>query len=465
MTDWHESFRPFAEKMAEADQPHIAIKTFAHYFERLRAGETGTLAGAELTDVGEIPDAERLVDAALAAGQRAVQQAVVLKLNGGLGTSMGMTAAKSLLPVREGLTFLDVIVRQVLQLRREFGVELPLVWMNSFRTREDCAAVLGRYSELAGPIPSDFLQHKVPRILIEDLQPVSWPEDRHAEWCPPGHGDLYPALCTSGMLEALLGRGLRYAFVSNSDNLGATLDLALLGHFVDSGAPFLMEVADRTESDKKGGHLARMQDGRLTLRESAQCPPDEIDEFQDISRHRYFNTNNLWIDLEQLRDELDRRGGVLPLPMICNKKRVVPTDAASPAVYQLETAMGAALSVFENGHAIRVPRSRFLPVKTTADLLVVRSDVFELGDDQRLLAHDSARQRALSVRLGGEFTDIGEFERRFPHGAPSLRDARSLTVEGDVVFGREVRVVGEAVVRAPRGQTLHVEDRATLGGE
>lgn len=84
--------------------------------------------------------------------------------------------------------------------------------------------------------------------------------------CPPGHGDIYPSLLGSGMLERLLSEGIQYLFVSNSDNLGATLDLQLLQHFASSGAPFMMEVCERTAADKKGGHLARRkadgEDGR-----------------------------------------------------------------------------------------------------------------------------------------------------------------------------------------------------------
>lgn len=119
------------------------------------------------------------------------------------------------------------------------------------------------------------------------------------EWCPPGHGDLYAALLGSGKLDALLEEGIKYMFVSNSDNLGATLDTQLLKYFADSGAPFMMECCERTANDKKGGHLAvRKADSQLILREAAQCPDEDEDKFQDISTHKYFNTNNLWIDLE-----------------------------------------------------------------------------------------------------------------------------------------------------------------------
>src|SRR4029078_8760131 len=135
-------------------------------------------------------------------------------------------------------------------------------------------------------------------------------------WCPPGHGDIYPSLIGTGLLERMLNAGIRYLFVSNSDNLCATVDPAVLTYFARSGLSFLMEVAERTAADRKGGHLARRKsDGRLLLRESAQCPKEDESEFQDITRHRYFNTNNLWLRLDHLRSELERNAGVIPLPL------------------------------------------------------------------------------------------------------------------------------------------------------
>src|SRR5690606_26731533 len=140
--------------------------------------------------------------------------------------------------------------------------------------------------------------------------------------------------------------------------------------------PFLMEVADRTRADSKGGHLARRPDGQLILREIAQCPPDELEKFQDIDRYGYFNTNNLWLHLPTLRKILDERKGVLGLPLIRNEKPVDPTNLKSYRVYQLETAMGSAIAVFPGAQAVCVPRTRFLPIKKNNDLLVLWSDAY-----------------------------------------------------------------------------------------
>src|SRR4051794_14127676 len=298
---------------------------------------------------------------------------------------MGMTRAKSLLEAKDGLSFLDVIARQVLAVRARSGARLPLVLMNSFYTREDSLGALSRYPDLEADVPLDFVQGKVPKLDAESLKPVSWPADPDLEWAPPGHGDLYTSLVTSGMLEKLLSHGYEYAFVSNADNLGAVLDERILGWFAREGLPFVMEVADRTEADRKGGHLAA-RDGGLLLREIAQTPDDDVETFQDIGRHRFFNTNTLWVNLRALDALMRSRDGILGLPMIVNRKTVDPSDSSSPAVIQLETAMGAAIDVFDGAAAVRVPRSRFAPVKTTNDLLVVRSDVYELDDESRVMA-------------------------------------------------------------------------------
>jgi UTP--glucose-1-phosphate uridylyltransferase len=442
------------EKMRAEGLPETAIETFAHYERRLREGEQGLLPESDIEPLGSLPDAERLPESDGAA----LGQSVVLKLNGGLGTSMGMTRAKSLLEVKDGLTFLDITVRQVLHLRERHGVRIPLLLMNSFATRDDTLAALERYPDLpVGDLPLDFMQGKVPKLLEDGHEPVSWPADPSLEWAPPGHGDVYTSLATSGMLSRLLADRYRYLFLSNSDNLGAALEPRILDWFAREGLPFLSESTDRLEADRKGGHLARRRaDGGLVLRETAQTPDEDRAAFEDVSRHRFFNCNNIWVDLRVLERTLAERDGVLGLPMIVNRKTVDPTDSSSPAVVQLETAMGAAIGVFEGAAAVRVPRRRFAPVKTTSDLLVVRSDAYELAGDWTVRP---AGERLPLVDLDpAHYKLLGDFKRRFPHGPPSLSECRRLTVRGDVTFGRDVTVRGEVMLEGPR----EIEDGAVL---
>jgi UTP--glucose-1-phosphate uridylyltransferase len=445
-----------AEKMRVEGLPDIAIETFAHYEQLLREGDQGVIRESEIEPLAELPDAAELP----AADGVPLDQVVVLKLNGGLGTSMGMTRAKSLIEVKEGISFLDVIVRQVLHLRGQHGARIPLLLMNSFATQDDTLAALAPYPDLAvDDLPLDFVQGKVPKLRADNFEPVEWPADPALEWAPPGHGDVYTSLATSGMLDDLLGRGYRYLFLSNSDNLGAVLDPRILGWFASEGLPFVSESTDRTESDRKGGHLARRRDGGgLVLRETAQTDDEDMPAFEDIERHRFFNCNNIWVDLRALERTLAERDGVLGLPMIVNSKTVDPTDSSSPAVLQLETAMGAAIGVFEGAAALRVPRTRFAPVKTTNQLLVVRSDAYALADDWTITP---AVDPTPIVSLDSEYYKlIGDFDARFPGGAPSLRECRRLEVSGDVTFGRAVAVKGEVRLEGP----LAVPDGAVLEG-
>jgi UTP--glucose-1-phosphate uridylyltransferase len=252
--------------------------------------------------------------------------------------------------------------------------------------------------------------------------------------------------------------------VANSDNLGAILEPRILAWMRAEGIPFLMEVTDRTEADRKGGHIAiRKEDGRFVLRETAQTPEEDLDKLQDIGLHRYVNTNNLWMDLRALQAALEERDGVLGLPLIRNEKTVDPTDKSSPAVYQLECAMGAAIQVFEDSRPIRVPRTRFAPVKTTDDLLALRSDAYILEDDATVLLAPEREGRVPFVALDSDhFKLMRDFDERFPEGPPSLVECDRFVVEGDVRFGAGVVVRGDVTVRQQGDEPLTIEDGAVL---
>ena len=430
--------------------PDAALASFERLYEQLAAGRRGMLPSDELEPVLDVPTLEALEDE-----PAPLDALVVIKLNGGLGTSMGLSIPKSLVAVRPPLTFLDVIARQVRAARARHGARLPLVLMHSFATRHPSLAYLERYADLPSDVPMDVLLGREPKLRADDLHPVEWPREPHLEWCPPGHGDLYTAIATSGMLDALRGRGYRYAFVSNADNLGAVVEPRIVAWMARHRVPFLMEVVTGTAADRKGGHIARRR-GRYVLRETAQTPPDEAGSFGDFRRWRHYNTNNLWLDLDALADLLAERGGVLGLPLIANRKTVDPADAGSPAVVQLETAMGAALGVIPGARVLSVPRRRFVPVKTTDDLLVVRSDACDLRpDDGRL----EPRGHWPLVELDPvHYRRLGDFEQRFPVGVPSLARCERLLIRGEVSFGRDVTVVGEVELDGP----IEVADGAVL---
>jgi UTP--glucose-1-phosphate uridylyltransferase len=450
-------------KMREAGVNQAAIDVFSHYYGKLEAGATGLILEETiepLTDPVHLDGVEVDGDAARAA----LAKTAIIKLNGGLGTSMGMDRAKSLLPVREEQSFLDVIVGQVQKARAATGAKLPLVLMNSFRTQDDSLEALAAHPGLeVDGLPLDFVQNKEPKLLVDGLEPVEWPADPDLEWCPPGHGDIYTAILASGVLDALLKAGFRYACVSNSDNLGAVPSARIAGWFAASGAPYAAELCERTAADRKGGHLAvRKADGQLILRDTAQTADDEMHYFTDEHHHPFFHTNNLWWDLEQLKAALTERGAVLGLPLIRNTKNVDPSDKESPEVFQIETAMGAAIEVFEGATAIVVGRDRFLPVKTTNDLLLLRSDAYELEEDGALRL---AVRKAPLVDLDPAFyKTMADFNARFPHGAPSLREASSLTIKGDWMFGKNVVVRGTVVLQDDDGRRNAIADGTLLDG-
>jgi UTP--glucose-1-phosphate uridylyltransferase len=356
--------------------------------------------------------------------------------------------------VRRGLSFLDIIARQVLHLRRTYDASLPLIFMNSFRTSADTLAALSRYADLpVDGVPLELMQNKEPKLLESNLMPVSWPKDPTLEWCPPGHGDIYTALSASGLVGTLLDAGYRQVFISNADNLGAVAEPRVAGWFAGSGAPFAIESVRRTPSDRKGGHFAiRKADGRIVLRETAQTLPADQTALADLERHRFASTNNIWVNLEALQSELDSRDGMLGLPLIRNVKHVDPSDSSSPTVVQIESAMGAAIEVFAGAQTIEVTRRRFVPVKTTNDLLVLRSDVYDIGSDFVL---DQVAPEIPFVDLDDDYYKVvAEFDKRFPAGAPSLKKASSLRIEGDWTFGSGVQVVGDVELEAASAQRV-----------
>merc|ERR1719487_1950112 len=337
-------------------------------------------------------------------------------------------------------------------MREEFGVQLAFMLMNSFSTSKDTLEFLSKYEGLAsGGLPLEFVQNKAPKVTEDGLEPAAWPAKPDCEWCPPGHGDLYPAMVGSGTLDALLEKGFKYMFVSNSDNLGATMDLKLLTWFAGTGAPFAMEVAARTDADKKGGHLAMGKDG-LLLRESAQCPDEDEKAFQDVSKHRFFNTNNLWINLPALKATYEKFDGVLPLPVIKNGKTVDPRDKKSTKVLQLETAMGSAIECFPGAQAILIPRSRFAPVKTTNDMLALASDAYEITPDYRMVLKAERNGVPPNVKLDGAYKFVDQLNALLPKGPPSMIKCDKLTIEGNIIIDAGVVFEGTVKVVNPTAE-------------
>jgi UDP-N-acetylglucosamine pyrophosphorylase len=432
-------FSHFATKMEAEGLTAAQILRFENDYQRFLQARTGAVSPwileSDIASVGAIPHlSDDLVAVDEAADLEALSKVVVLKLNGGLGTTMGLQVPKGIIPVKNGLSFLELAVKQLEVLQKRNSCKIPILLMNSYSTESPTEEVLAKL-HLQQTIPTSFLQSKVPKIDANTNLPVEWPTNPNLEWCPPGHGEIYSALVGSGLIEHLLQRGYRYLFVSNVDNLGATLSLPILRYFAQRELDFLMEVTDRTEEDRKGGHLARSaQTGRLLLRESGQCSPTEKEAFQDIRRYAYFNTNNLWLKISAIPSVASK-----PLPLIENRKTVDPADPSSPAVYQLESAMGAAISVFDSSEAIRVDRTRFAPVKSSSDFLKVSSNLYQLNEDFRL-DFQGKNPAAPTMDLDSRYySRLPELLARFPLSADLLH-CESLKIRGDHSFETEMPV-------------------------
>ena len=449
--------------MRRDEVDELAIEVFAHYYHLLERGETGMIPESSIEPLAT--ESLSGVEVSDETAAEAIRTTAIIKLNGGLGTSMGMERAKSLLCVRSGLSFLDIIARQVLHLREVYDATLPVMFMNSFRTSADTMAALARYSDLpVEGLPLEFLQNKEPKLLLDSLEPASYPNQPDLEWCPPGHGDLYTVLHSSGMIDDLLSQGYERVFVSNADNLGATPDARIAGWMAETGAPFAIEAVRRTPSDRKGGHFARRKaDGRIVLRESAQTLPEDQEALADLSRHQFCSTNNLWFDLAAMKQVLIERDGILGLPLIRNVKPVDPAKPSTPLVVQIETAMGSAIEIFEGARTIEVGRDRFVPVKTTNDLLVLRSDVYTLGKDYGL---DLVTDEVPFVDLDKKFYAlVTEFDRRFGQGVPSMKEATSVRISGDWTFEAGVRLHGDVELKTKQDSARRVPAGTVLGDD
>jgi UTP--glucose-1-phosphate uridylyltransferase len=448
-----EHFDRFEEKMAEAGLAPLVIDTFGAYYRQVVDGQTGIIPDDAIRPprTEEVVQAETLT-AYADAGRAALKHAVRITLNGGLGTSMGLTGPKSLLTVKDQKSFLEIILRQSALLN------IKQVFMNSFSTQGATEEALRALRSVDPPLM--FIQNRFPKILQESLMPASWPSNPELEWNPPGHGDVYTAMATSGILDRLLEADIRYALICNSDNLGATMDEPILGYVARHDVPFLMEVARRTPADAKGGHLAVNNKNELLLRESAQFPANS--RGRDIDTYCFFNTNNLWVNLSSLKS-LIAREKTLHLPLILNAKTLDPRDADSPAVYQVESAMGAAIALFDNARAVQVPRTRFFPVKTCEDLLAVRSDGFFLNDHMMLEPNPGMTPPGPRIELDPRFyRNIDMFDARFPQGAPGLMQCTHLQLKGDILFEGGVTIIGDVTITNSNEQQAIVKSNTII---
>jgi len=259
----------------------------------------------------------------------------------------------------------------------------------------------------------------------------------------------------SGLLDKYIAEGKEWAFVSNIDNLAATVDFKILHHAVESKRDFVMEVTDKTRSDIKGGTLIKYQDTPLRLLEIAQVPKEHVPDFTSIKKFKIFNTNNLWVNLKALREIL-LQNGLNSLEIISN-----PKVEDNVRILQLETAAGAAISFFKHPFAVNVPRTRFLPVKSTSDLFVIQSDMFSLEHGELRMSPARPFPTPPTVKLGSYFKYVQDYSKRLG-GNMNIIELDQLTISGDVTLGRGVVLKGTIIIVANEGNKIDIPDGSVL---
>ncbi|MBT3515697.1 MAG: UTP--glucose-1-phosphate uridylyltransferase [Flavobacteriaceae bacterium] len=382
--------------------------------------------------------------------EASLAQLAVCKLNGGLGTTMNCRGPKSAIIVREKKTFINILVEQISELNKKYKADVPLYFMNSFNTHDATERIISRVKGTTRIL--SFCQHSYPRLLADESGFLDLQKKSADAWYPPGHGDLFSCILENGYLDSLIKEGRECLFISNADNLGAVIDLKILDYMINEDIPFLMEVTSKTTADMKGGVLCQGKD-RIQLLEIANVPPEHVAEFCGNKKFKFFNTNNIWINLIHLKRML--KEGPLDLDLVINRKQVKKQD-----ILQLETTVGSALNLFPGSVGMNVPRSRFLPVKKTSDLLLVQSNLFDL--DRGILKRDSAinDSNLPRINLKDPFNDLKEYQRRVPV-PPDIAELSSLELEGQVQFNGNVTLKGNVrlishkkKIRIPKGAVL-----------
>ncbi|KAI4100960.1 MAG: hypothetical protein LQ339_005281 [Xanthoria mediterranea] len=408
------------------------------------------------------PQPEQVVEYSSLANSDSVEflnKLAVVKLNGGLGTSMGCVGPKSVIEVRDGMSFLDLSVRQIEYLNRTYNVNVPFVLMNSFNTDEDTGNIIKKYEGHNIDIMT-FNQSRYPRVLKDSLLPAPKSANSQlSDWYPPGHGDVFESLYNSGILDKLIERGVEVLFLSNADNLGAVVDLGILQHMVQTEAEYIMELTDKTKADVKGGTIINY-DGSVRLLEIAQVPKEHTNEFKSIKKFKYFNTNNIWLNLQAIKRVVENNE--LEMEIIPNSKSI-PADKkgeSDVSIIQLETAVGAAIRHFKNAHGVNVPRRRFLPVKTCSDLMLVKSDLYSLKHGQLVMDQDRFGPAPL-IKLGNDFKKVSDFQKRIS-SIPKILELDHLTITGAVNLGRGVVLKGTVIIVATEGSTIDVPPGSIL---
>jgi UTP--glucose-1-phosphate uridylyltransferase len=349
--------------------PQLLARLRARGFdpERLRAWArdlgTGTEARNRLAGTVEPPAPGDVVDAPVAGtpeharlealGLEALQRGEVALclLAGGMATRMG-GVVKSLVEALPGRTFLDLRLAENAHLERISGHKVPLWLMTSEATEGPIRAALG--DRLDDDYLATFEQFVSPRLTNSPGNAeIFLGEDGHPSVHATGHGDLPDALRRCGLLDKFLARGGKIVVIANIDNLGATVDPAIVGFHLDHGGPLTVELVDKVGSDRGGGPVR--WNGKPIITEEFRLPTGF-----DPTKVPVFNTNTFLVSAPALQT----------LEMEWTYVEVEKKIGEHKAI-QFERLLGEITAGLPS-RFLRVPRegtaSRFLPVKDVAEL-------------------------------------------------------------------------------------------------
>ncbi len=447
------SFTQIKQIMIDQKCSTDQITLFGELYDRFKTQQEETIDWQDISSPAEesILNYDDLDDVEPESIKSLLSELAVCRLNGGLGTSMGCVGPKSAIEVKNGKSFLDLIVDQIHTINQTYGSDVPLVLMNSFNTDQDTQKIIGKYNGML-PIYT-FQQNQFPRLRKDSLMPLSLQKYGQQISYPPGHGDFYQSISKTGVLDQLIKQGKKYMFIANADNLGASVDLRILNLMKKTESPYIMEVTEKTRADVKGGTLIKTKEQPLRLLEIAQVPKDYVEEFKSVKKFKIFNTNNIWINLPELKKKLQRK--TLFLDVIVNQKNLEHLP-----IIQLETAIGSGINNFKGSLAVKVPRVRFVPIKKTDDLLLVQSNLFIFQDGILRKNPDRQFDGIPLVRLGPSFQSVEEYQNRF-ESIPDILELDLLTIVGDVYFGKNITLRGNVILVCERGE-LHLPDNSIL---
>ncbi|KAH9724769.1 UTP--glucose-1-phosphate uridylyltransferase [Citrus sinensis] len=367
---------------------------------------------------------------------------VVVKFNGALGTNMGFSGPKSAIEVKNNLTPLDLMVDQVESLNSKYGCNVPLLLMDTAETHDRVQKVLEKYSNSKVDIHSLSLSQQPHEKSFEG-------HSRKDKLYPSSdHSVVFLSLMKSGTLDLLLVQGKEYALVVDSDNVAAVADPKIFNHLIQNQIEYCMEVAPVPSIDLRNS-LINLRPGKFQLVDITQNPTK-----QSGGKFKFINTRSMWVNLRAIKRLIDT--DELKVENFSSSKEVNDDQIISRG-----TAADSAIQFFDHTIGINVAQSRYLPVNSTSDLLLLQSDLYTA--DEGILVQNPARDNPAnpSIELGPEFEKVNDFQSRFK-SIPSIINLDSLKVEGDVWFGAGITLKGKVSIVAKPGMKLEIPDGIVL---